>query len=47
MIAFDLDINKVRDFEDGFILKFKKIEGNLMSYRDICCFILMELRSEL
>jgi len=44
MINFEVEIQKLAEYE-LFILKFKKIEGNPLSYRDICSLIITEINS--
>ena len=47
MISFDLDFYRLKEIDDCYILKFKKVNGNLSSYRDICTLVLTDLRNEL
>jgi len=47
MISFDLEFNKVKDIDNAYVLKFKKVEGNILSYRDICSLVLSELKIEM
>ena len=44
MINFEVEINKLVDVEI-YILRFRKIEGNPISYRDICSLLISELQT--